>query len=92
MNQQAPYVRATDYKPEDDLFFADRVVGYVVTLLAGIGIGATITAVCVWVAVRVARLRTLHPVHGDGFGGDAEGTFGVICNLRKSCRAPSRLS
>lgn len=52
MNQQAPYVRATNYKPEDDLFFADRVVGYVVTLLAGIGIGATITAVCVWVAVR----------------------------------------
>ncbi len=55
MNQtnQAPYVRATDLQPEEDtLFYADRVVGYVVTLLAGIGIGATIVAVCVWVAVR----------------------------------------
>lgn len=55
MNQtnQAPYVRATDLQQDDDtLFYADRVVGYVVTLLAGIGIGATITAVCVWVAVR----------------------------------------
>ena len=54
MNQtnQAPYVRATDLQQDDDLFFADRVVGYVVTLLAGIGIGATVVAVCVWVAVR----------------------------------------
>ena len=55
MNQQAPFVRATDLQqtPEDDtLFYADRVVGYVVTLLAGIGIGATVVAICVWVAVK----------------------------------------
>lgn len=50
---QALCVRATDSKPEDDnLFYADRVVGYVITLLAGIGIGATVTAICVWVAVK----------------------------------------
>ena len=55
---QAPYVRATD-KPqeeEDPIFHADAMVGqvvkYVGTLLAGIGIGATIVALCVWVAVR----------------------------------------
>ena len=52
MNQQAPYVRATDLQQDDELFYADRVVGYVVTLLAGIGIGATVVAVCVWFAVR----------------------------------------
>lgn len=52
VSNQAPYVRATDLQQDDTLFYADRVVGYVVTLLAGIGIGATITAVCVWVAVR----------------------------------------
>lgn len=46
--KQAPYVRYEDVKQEDDpLFYADKVMDYAGTLLAGIGIGATIVALCV---------------------------------------------
>lgn len=37
---------------QDPMFYADKCVGYVVTLMAGIGIGAAVVGVCVWLAVR----------------------------------------
>ena len=43
------------YEPKDEIIFrADGVLGYIITLMAGIGIGATIVVVAILFALRAA--------------------------------------